>query len=75
MTHPDADQRAIVPFAEHRPETVPVAVWVEYVRLMAVAGQGKLSPQGVTQLDAIYARSPEIVDAGRGLDFTPRCSR
>ncbi len=75
MTHPDADQRTIVPFAEHRPETVPVATWVEYVRLMALAGQGKLSPQGVTQLDAIYDRSPEIVAAGRSLDFTPRCSR
>ncbi len=63
----------MIPYAEHRPETVPVAVWVEYVKLMTAAGYGKLTPPGVARLDSIYAASPEILVAGRYLEFGPRC--
>ncbi len=70
-----APRRPIVPFAEHRPETVPTATWVEYVDLMSTSARGRLTSAGLARLDAIYAEAPEILDAGRGLDFSPRCSR
>lgn len=63
----------MIPFDEHRPKTVTEAVWVEYVRLMTAAGYGQVTPRGVARLDAIYAESPEILVAGRDLDFSPRC--
>ena len=62
----------MIPYAEQRPETVPVAVWVEYVKLMTAAGYGRLTPPGVARLDAIYAVAPEILAAGRDLDLGPR---
>ncbi len=64
-------QQALVPFAEYRPETVSVDTWVEYVRLMTAAGYGQLTPPGVARLDAIYDQAPEIIAAGRDLDFAP----
>ena len=80
MTHADdltaiAGARAIVPFAEHRPETVPVATWVEYVALMSASARGRLTQAGLTRLDEICTQFPEIFGAVRGLDFSPRCSR
>jgi hypothetical protein len=65
----------VIPFAEHRPETVSEAVWLEYVQIMAAAGQGKVRPPDHARLLAIYDQAPEIVVAGRSLDFSPRCSR
>jgi hypothetical protein len=65
----------MIPFAEHRPETVPVDVWTEYVDLMTAAGYGKARPAGFARMNEIYAQAPEIRDAGRGIDFSPRCLR
>ena len=62
----------MIPFAEHRPETVSEAVWVEYVGLMTAAGYGKVTPPGFARINEIYAQAPEIRDAGRDLDFSPR---
>ena len=44
----------MIPFAEHRPETVSEAVWVEYVRLMTAATYGKVTPPGFARLTEIY---------------------
>ena len=63
----------MIPFAEHRPETVPVAVWVEYVQLMSAATYGKVRPPGFARVNEIYALVPEIRDAGRDLEFGQRC--
>ena len=65
----------MIPFAEHRPETVSETMWVEYVQLMTSAGYGKVTPTGFARINEIYAQVPEIRDAGRDLDFGPRCSR
>ena len=62
----------MIPFAEHRPETVSEAVWVEYVRLMTAATYGKVTPPGFARLTEIYDQAPEIVAAGRDLDFGQR---
>ncbi|WP_034090451.1 hypothetical protein [Streptacidiphilus albus] len=61
----------MIPFAEHRPASVSESTWVEYVRLMTAASYGRITPPGVAQLDAIYAQAPEILDAGRELEFGP----
>ncbi len=63
----------MIPFAEHRPETVTETVWVEYVQLMTAATYGKVTPTGFARLNEIYAATPEIVAAGRDLEFGPRC--
>ena len=63
----------MIPYAEHRPETVPVALWVEYVALMTAAAYGKVRPSGFARLTEIYDQAPEIVAAGRDLDFGQRC--
>jgi len=65
----------VIPFAEHRPASVYESTWLEYVRLMTAASYGKLTPPGVARLDEIYAAAPEILAAGRDIDFGPRCSR
>lgn len=65
----------MIPFAEHRPTSVDEATWTEYVRLMTAAGLGRLTPPGVARLDEIYDQAPEILAAGRDIDFRPRCSR
>ena len=63
----------MIPFAEHRPETVSETVWVEYVQLMTAATYGKVTPPGFARINEIYAQVPEIRAAGRGLEFGPRC--
>jgi len=65
----------VIPFGEHRPDTVDESVWVEYVQIMTAAGQGRVRPPDHARLLAIYEQAPEIVAVGRTLDFSPRCYR
>jgi hypothetical protein len=78
MTHPDdlaviaAAQVAILPLDEQRPETVSPLLWAEYVEIMSAAPYGKVTPAGAARLQEIYEVEPQILAAGRDLDFTPR---
>ena len=78
MTHSDdaalikAAQAAILPLDEHRPEKVSPLLWAEYVEIMSAAPYGKVTPASAARLEVIYSQAPEILGAGRDLDFTPR---
>jgi hypothetical protein len=78
MTHSDdaalieAAQAAILPLDAHRPEKVSPLLWAEYVEIMSAAPYGKVTPAGAARLEVIYSQAPEILAAGRDLDFTPR---
>ena len=71
----EAAQATIVPFDEYRPKEVSELLWAEYVELMSAAPYGKVTPKGAERLLEIYEQAPEILAAGRDLDFTPRRRR
>jgi hypothetical protein len=62
----------VIPYAEHRPASVDEGIWREYVGIMTDAAYGRVTPPGAKRLVEIYDEAPEIVEAGRGLDFRPR---
>ena len=62
----------MIPFAEHRPASVDEGMWTEYVGILTDAAYGMVTPLGAKRLVEIYDEAPDIIGAGRGLDFRPR---